>query len=145
MILDDLAKLWADGATLAEIERATGITKGVAIGLISRAREAGDARFASRPPEPNLKPKTARGSPATLGRPEHLSPATTGAPTLDDTGVTRTQSSNWQALADIPEPSGPRGLVDLGLRDCRWPVGQRDGNTRFATPRSSREPLPQAA
>jgi hypothetical protein len=43
---------------LTEIERATGVTKGVAIGHIFRARKAGDPRFPPRPPKP--KPVKAR-------------------------------------------------------------------------------------
>jgi hypothetical protein len=50
--LDDLAKLWAAGQTLSEIEQATGLTRGVAAGHIYRARKAGDPRFQPRPPRP---------------------------------------------------------------------------------------------
>ena len=46
--LDDLARLWAAGATLAEIEQSTGVSRGVAIGRIHRARKAGDPRFEPR-------------------------------------------------------------------------------------------------
>ena len=57
MSLDDLAQLWAGGATLAQIERATGLTKGVAIGRIHRARKAGDPRFRPRPARLKAPPK----------------------------------------------------------------------------------------
>jgi hypothetical protein len=60
MSLDALAKLWAGGATLTQIERATGLSRGVAIGRIYRARKAGDPQFQPRPPKPKpvrkLKP-----------------------------------------------------------------------------------------
>jgi DNA-binding CsgD family transcriptional regulator len=45
---DQLAKLWAAGQTLSEIERSTGISRGVAIGHIYRARKAGDPHFQPR-------------------------------------------------------------------------------------------------
>jgi hypothetical protein len=57
--LDDLAKLWAAGQTLSQIERSTGISRGVAIGHIYRARKAGDPRFQPgplAPREPKPKP-----------------------------------------------------------------------------------------
>jgi hypothetical protein len=57
MSLDDLAQLWAGGATLAQIGRATGVSRGVAIGRIHRARKAGDPRFQPRPPRPARKLK----------------------------------------------------------------------------------------
>jgi hypothetical protein len=44
--LDKLAKLWAAGAMLTQIERSTGVSRGVAIGRIHRACKAGDPRFA---------------------------------------------------------------------------------------------------
>ena len=56
MILDDqLARLWAAGATLAQIEQAIGVSRGVAIGRIHRARKAGDEKFAPRPPKPKAR------------------------------------------------------------------------------------------
>ena len=57
MSLDLLAKLWADGATLTEIERATGVSRGAVAGHIARARKTGDPRFPPRPvkPEPKLR------------------------------------------------------------------------------------------
>ena len=48
MSFDHLAKLWADGATLTQIEQSTGLTRGAAIGHILRARKAGDPRFPPR-------------------------------------------------------------------------------------------------
>jgi hypothetical protein len=53
---DQLARLWAAGQTLGQIERSTGLSRGVAIGHIYRARKAGDPRFQPRPPRsPPLK------------------------------------------------------------------------------------------
>ena len=44
--------------------------------------------------------------------------AETDAPTLESMGVTRTQSSNWQALADIPEDEFERGLRRKDPQNC---------------------------
>jgi hypothetical protein len=95
--LYDLAKLWAAGATLAQIERATGLTRGVAIGRIHRARKAGDPRFQPRP-KPPVKARRLKPVDEVVG--------------------------NRRPLPPPPEPPRPRLLVDLGPRDCRWPVGQ---------------------
>ena len=97
MSLDRLAKLWAAGATLTQIERATGLSRGVAIGRIYRARKAGDPQFQPRPP----KPKQVR----------KLKPAGEVV-------------GNTRALPPPPAPRVPRLLVDLDWRDCRWPVGR---------------------
>jgi hypothetical protein len=55
MSLDALAKLWATGKTLTEIERATGISGGAVAGHIARARKAGDPRSQPTPPKPTPK------------------------------------------------------------------------------------------
>jgi hypothetical protein len=54
MSLDELAKLWASGATLSEIEQATGVTRGVAIGRIHRARKPGGSPVATWPRRPGF-------------------------------------------------------------------------------------------
>jgi GcrA cell cycle regulator len=105
---DQLAQLWAAGATLAQIERATGLNRGVAVGRIHRARKAGDPRFTSRPCPPKAKPKARRVKP------------------LDEV------VENSKPLRPPPAPPGPRLLVDLGWRDCRWPTGAAaDGRHLF--------------
>jgi hypothetical protein len=58
-----LAKLWTAGQMLSEIERSTGISRGVAIGHIYRARKAGDPRFQPRPPR-SPPPKVRKLKPA---------------------------------------------------------------------------------
>ena len=64
MSLDDqLAQLWAAGATLSQIERSAGVSRGVAIGRIHRARKAGDVRFQPRSPNPKAPVKARRLKP----------------------------------------------------------------------------------
>jgi hypothetical protein len=108
-LLDRLARLWAAGATLAQIERSTGMSRGVAIGRIHRARKAGDPRFRPRLKAPKPKPKVRRLKPPgeEVGN-RHRVPAPAPPP---------------------PEPPRPQLLVDLELR--RWPVGERDGKHTF--------------
>jgi hypothetical protein len=96
MTLDDqLAELWAGGATLSQIEQAIGISRGVAIGRIHRLRRAGDTRFAPRPPKPKVR-RIVKPRDEVVGNSRPLSPA--------------------------PEPSGPRLLVDLAVGRCKFPV-----------------------
>ena len=107
MSFDLLAKLWADGKTFAEIERATGLTKGVAIGHIFHTRKAGDPRFPPRPVKPKpVKARVLKRISETVG--------------------------NSRALPPPPEPPRPRLLIDLDWRDCRWPVDRdTDGRHTF--------------
>lgn len=109
MSLDDqLAQMWAAGATLSEIERSTGVTRGAAIGRICRARKAGDPRFQLRPPKPKPPAK---------------------ARVLKPIGEA---VGNSRASPPPPAPLEPRLLVDLDWRDCRWPVGRdADGRHTF--------------
>jgi hypothetical protein len=99
---DQLAKRWAAGETLSEIERSTGIRRGVAIGHIYRARKAGDPRFQPRPPRsPPLKVRKLKPADEVVGNRKPSPPP-------------------------VPprSPPEPRLLIDLDWRDCRWPVGQ---------------------
>jgi GcrA cell cycle regulator len=111
---DDLAKLWADGATLSEIERSTGITRGVAIGHIYRARKAGDPRFQPRPPRPPpVKARVLKSEPLPSRSPSYL----------EMTGPLPS-SRDSPPPPPRPPPLEPRLLIDLDWQDCRWPVGQ---------------------
>jgi hypothetical protein len=102
---DQLAKLWAAGQTLSEIEQATGLNRGVVAGRIHRARRHGDPRFQPRPPpvkacvlKPVDKPPPPRSRFTSAGK----------------------------------TPPEPRLLVDLGPKDCKWPVGEAaDGRHLF--------------
>ena len=93
---DQLAQLWPAGATLTQIERTTGVSRGVAIGRIHRARKAGDKRFAPRPPKPKA-PKSRKLKPIgeTIGSSRALPP---------------------------PEPSGPVPFLLLRPGMCKFPL-----------------------
>jgi GcrA cell cycle regulator len=107
---DQLAKLWAAGQTLSEIEQSTGLTRGVAIGHIYRARKAGDPRFQPRPPR-SPPPKARKLKPA------------------DEVVGNRKPPPPPVPPRSPPEP---RVLVDLGWRDCRWATGAApDGRHLF--------------
>jgi hypothetical protein len=111
--LNELAKLWAAGQTLSEIERAIGISRGVAIGHIYRARKAGDPRFQPRPPRPPpVKACVLKSEPLPSRSPSYLV-------------VTGADPSPRDSPPPPPrlEPPKPRVLIDLGWHDCRWPVG----------------------
>ena len=84
-----------DGATLSQIEQATGVSRGVAIGRIHRLRKAGDARFQPRPPKPKVR-RVVKPRNEVVGNSRPLPPAS--------------------------EPSGPRLLVDLAAGRCKFPV-----------------------
>ena len=102
---DRLAELWAGGATLSQIEQATGVSRGVAIGRIHRLRRAGDAHFTPRPPKPKVR-RIVKPVDEVVGNSRPLPPA--------------------------PEPSGPRLLIDLDWHGCRWPMGEAtDGRHLF--------------
>jgi hypothetical protein len=100
---DELAQLWSSGASLAQIGQAMGLSRGVVVGRVHRARLRGDDRFRSRPAAP--KPPRVR----------KLKPA-------GEAIGNRTP----------PAPSEPRLLIDLGWSDCRWPTGKSaDGRHLF--------------
>jgi hypothetical protein len=53
--LDIIANLWAENRSLSEIGEALNTTRGVVVGVIWRARRAGDPRFQRRAPKPKLR------------------------------------------------------------------------------------------
>ena len=99
---DQLGELWAAGATLSQIEQATGVSRGVAIGRIHRARKGGDPRFQPSPPKPATRKLR---------------------PVGEEVGNRR--------RVPLPIPPKPRLLIDLGPRDCKWPLSERDGRHLF--------------
>ena len=52
---DQLAELWAAGATLSDIGLKLGGSRSLVAGRIARARARGDLQFALRPPTPKKK------------------------------------------------------------------------------------------
>ena len=88
---DQLAELWAAGASFTDMGRRLGVSRSIVAGRIDRARKSGDPRFA-----PRSKPVVAP-----------IAPAVALAPPI---------------VASEPVKRAPRLLVDLGWRDCRWPV-----------------------
>jgi GcrA cell cycle regulator len=101
----NIAELWSEGLPLSEIGDRLGVSRGVIAGHISRARKAGDARFAPRPPKPRARKLKPIG---------------------EAVGAVR------RAPAPVEKPRAPRLLIDLGPLDCRWPVGEAaDGRHLF--------------
>jgi hypothetical protein len=102
-VLDAIAGRWRV-CSQREIARKLGLELGAVSGLVMRARRNGDKRF---PRRPNPVPKPKAKPPRRRERP----PPEPSKP---------------------PEPSEPRLLVDLGWKDCRWPVGATaDGRHLF--------------
>ena len=105
MTLDDIVALWADGRSVSAISEALNTTKGKVIGAVWRARRAGDARFAPRPPKPKVR-RVVKPRDEAVGNSRPLPPAA--------------------------ESSGPRLLIDLDWHGCRWPMGEAaDGRHLF--------------
>jgi hypothetical protein len=80
MTLDQIAELWLLEKTQAEIAREISTTPSAVAGIVSRARETGDARFAPRPPpirEPRAKIRKLKPVGETVGneRPRPAPPA----------------------------------------------------------------------
>jgi hypothetical protein len=99
---DQLAEMWAAGATFTDIGLKLGESRGVIAGRIDRARRAGDVRFQPRPPKPKAAPKVRQVKPVGNVRSLH------------------------------PPPSRPRTIAYLEIDECRWPVGQTAaGRTTF--------------
>ncbi len=104
MNLDDqLAELWAAGASFTDMGLKLGESRNVIAGRIDRARRAGDPRFRPRKSKPReLPPKQQR---------RVVKP-------IDEV------VGNSRPLPPAAEPSGPRLLIDLDWRGCRWPMGE---------------------
>lgn len=68
-----------------------------------------------------------------MGRPEKVS----DAPTLSDLGITREQSSDWQAVAAIPEPEFEAAIADAKVNGERITT---NGMVRLASLMSSDSP-----
>ena len=96
--LDALADLWVQNKPMSEIGAELSMTRSKVAGLINRARKT-DSRFGPPPPRVMPASKTRRVKP---------------------TGET---IGNSRPLPPPPAPPRPRLLIDLGARDCKWPVG----------------------
>ena len=102
-ISDQLAELWAAGASFTDMGLKLGESRGVIAGRIDRLRKAGDLRFKPREPlpgEPPPKPQRRVVKPAD----EHV--------------------GNARPLSLPPEPPRPRTIEHLEPNECRWPVGR---------------------
>lgn len=113
MSLDDqLAELWAAGATLTEIGLQMGVSRSVVAGRLARARarRTDDPRLAPRPRPPKVMP----------------------APRV------RSVKPGHEVIGNAPPPVPPRPrlLVDLGPRDCRWAVGEAADGRHLMWPTS---------
>jgi hypothetical protein len=101
MTLDDqLAQLWAAGASFTDMGLRLGESRNVIAGRIDRLRKAGDLRFKPRETKPGEPPPKPQRRPAD----EHV--------------------GNARPLSLSPEPPRPRTIEHLEPNECRWPVGQ---------------------
>jgi hypothetical protein len=106
---DQLAELWAAGATFTDMGLKLGESRNTIAGRIDRARKSGDPRFGPRPPKPKAEPPKVR----------IIKPAGEAV-------------GNVRSLHPAPEPSRPRLLINLKSTDCRWPTGAAaDGRHLF--------------
>jgi hypothetical protein len=102
-LVDVIAEQWPD-LSQREIARKLGFKPGVVSGLVARARRNGDRRFPSRP-DPAPKVRVIKPVGEAVGNRKPPPPPLT--------------------------PSNPRLLIDLGPRDCKWPISERDGRHLF--------------
>ena len=111
MTLDAIAELWRQRElSLSAIGDRLGLSRGQVVGKIDRARRAGDERFKPRPSRPKVAPGRDGNLPG-AGKTRKLKP-------IDE------HVGNSRPLPPAPEPSGPRLLIDLDWRGCRWPMGE---------------------
>lgn len=107
--LDEIARLWASGASMRSIAASIGRGRGAVAGLVNRARKSGDLRFVSRQ-GPSVSREAARRRKREAGRQRY-----------------RRQHplASWRApeIAASLEPSKPRLPIDLDWWSCRYATG----------------------
>lgn len=114
-------RLYASGHTFTDIAQTLRRSRGEIAGKIFRERRKGKVtgRFAPEPPPPAAKDKRVRSSRQKPRRPK----------------VTQQQPSDPPAPpipmpppvpSPPPKPVGPPTCWELGLNDCRFPIGRRE-------------------
>jgi len=109
---DQLAELWAAGATLSDIGLKLGGSRSVVAGRIARARARGDLRFSPRSPGP--KKAREQKMKARIVKPPGLF-----------VGARRRESAPQLAAAK------PSTLVDLRPGQCHYPVNDPERGGEF--------------
>ena len=114
-----LTLLWGQGKSATEIMNALGgdVTRNAVIGKVHRLKLPGrmDPRAGSNPP----KPKKPRPVPMAKAKRVTLPPLPINGPVLtSDTKLLK--SAAWLALPGTE----PKTLTDLGVGECRWPIGE---------------------
>jgi hypothetical protein len=109
---DQLAELWAAGATLSDIGLKLGGSRSVVAGKIARARARGDLRFSPRPPGP--KKARVQKMKARIVKPPGLF-----------VGARRRESASQLAAAKLST------LVDLRPGQCHYPVNDPERGGEF--------------
>ncbi len=99
-----LAELWSEGVSASVIAKELGCTRNAVIGKTTRLKiETPVPRGGPKTPHDKISPAVIR---RIARRPIH----------------TREPGRRWNNDAKIPQ-NQRKSLLDLGKRDCRWPVG----------------------
>jgi len=121
--------VWPSGETQAAIARQLAIDASVLAGLIARARNKGDMRFAPRPPGPRKVVKAATGAQAQAVSPSAVGDVANPTAVASSTAVAGPAAvvANLAAVAVAPRsetPVRPAAVPFFDLRHgaCRWPV-----------------------
>ena len=105
---DQLAARWAKGQSLRQIGAALGLTPGAVIGLIARARKAGDSRFGPRVTAPKPRPRV-----------RQLKPASEAV-------------GNRRPLPPPPAPPEPVPFLLLRPERCKFPLNSPERGRLYA-------------
>ena len=124
-LLDQIAEMWLDGMSQAQVAEALQLSRGIVSGLISRARVRGDdVRFLSRP-RPPRQPRARRlEADREHYRRQHPSAARRVAE-IEALVVKELP------LRPAPAPSGPVSFAELQAGQCKFVVNDAERSSGF--------------
>ena len=137
---DELAQLWATGASAREISRLSGMSRGAILGRARRRRKAGDLRFPARPQAPSNRLSAQRKRAIKVGMSldearvalpnagRRLRPAyslgAAASPAIKEPEPEPRSSKPGKRLIDL-EP-GPVPFSALKPGECRYPLNDAE-------------------